>query len=215
MSSMPSSGFPTTKSSLQMRRLFRYANFMFGLYINAPPIHSLSSYKGESSHYFSCFRSHIFSQLWEGCFWKRTTLYDVGASYCLGHKNGMCRQPAKREILTVLHNNGFHKIAMTFCGCATDPDSHSFQIQLLRFGIFPATTENPKTAFTFASLDLLCQLSTQGKMSAYNFYVSMRNLTDNLDLYGWPVSPRINLIKKNTHFLLSLDTIRRTHTSYS
>jgi hypothetical protein len=86
-----------------------------------------------------------------------------------------------------MNNNGFHTILVAYCGCATDHNALSFQTQLLRARLFPATTENPKTAFTFASLDLLVQLSTQGKLSAYNYYISMRNLTDNLDLSGWPV----------------------------
>jgi hypothetical protein len=114
-------------------------------------------------------------------------LYDLGATYALGHGDTACRFPAKCEPLMVMGNNGFHKILISYCGCSSDHEALSFQNQLLRARIFPATTENPKTAFTFASLDLLVQLSTQGKLSVYNYYMSMRNLTDNLDLTGWPV----------------------------
>jgi hypothetical protein len=90
-----------------------------------------------------------------------------------------------------MHSNGFHKLAVVFCGCANDLGSLSYQNQLLRICLFPATTDNPKTAFTFSSLDLLAQLSTQGKISTYNFYISLRNLTDPLDLMNWPVSYKL------------------------
>ena len=86
-----------------------------------------------------------------------------------------------------MHTNGFHKLAVAFCGCATDVEGLSFQVQLLRSRLFPATTDKPKTAFTFSSLDLLANLSV-GKLSAHNFYIVMRSLTDSLDIIGWPVS---------------------------
>jgi hypothetical protein len=90
--------------------------------------------------------------------------------------------------MVIMHHNGFHRLTVSFCGCAQDEQSRVYGNQLLRHRLFPASSEQPKTAFTFQSLDLLCQLSSQAKVSAYNFYSSMRNLTDNPDLHGWPVS---------------------------
>ena len=78
------------------------------------------------------------------------------------------------------------------------------QVQLIRARLFPATTENPRTVFAFSMLDLLCQLSTQGKMSVYNFYMSMKNLTDNLDIESWPVSSIL------IPFIISTDAIWQT-----
>lgn len=89
--------------------------------------------------------------------------------------------------MTIMASNGFHRIAVVFCGCNSDSLAFQPQVQLLRARLFPASTELPKTAFTFTVLDLLCQISTQGKISAYHFYMGMRNLTDNLDVEGWQV----------------------------
>lgn len=133
----------------------------------------------------------ISKQVWKERFWAKTSLYDLGIVVYLGHGGNPCASPAKQEVITVMHSNGFHKLIAVFCGCFTDAESLSFQNQLLRSRLFPATTDNPKTAFTFSSLDLLAHLSTQGKMSAYNFYISMRNVTDPLDICGWPVSKHI------------------------
>jgi hypothetical protein len=119
----------------------------------------------------------------------------------LGHGGDLCSFPGKRETFTIMHSNGFHKLAVVFCGCAMDVESLSPQIQLLRSRLFPATTDKPKTAFTFSSLDLLAQLSTQGKLSAYNFYIAMRSLTDPLDIAGWPVSDRISKQKNEADSL--------------
>lgn len=95
-----------------------------------------------------------------------------------------------------MDSNGFHRLTVLFCGCSADPQSRNYANQLLRARLFPATNEHPRSAFTFRSLDLLCQLGNQAKVSAYNFYVSMRNLTDNLDLQGWPVSVHSHLTHK-------------------
>jgi hypothetical protein len=106
----------------------------------------------------------------------------------LGHEGRPCRLPARCELMTIMHSNGFHNISVTFCGCASDIRSAEYQNQLLRVQLFPASTDSPKTAFTFAALDLLHHLLTQGKISTYNFYNAMRNVTDAADLEGWPVS---------------------------
>jgi hypothetical protein len=96
--------------------------------------------------------------------------------------------PDRHELMLVMHLNGFHKLLVIFCGCATDSEGIAHQNQLLRAQLFPASTDTPKSAFTFASLDLLHNLSTQGKISTYNFYHAMRNITDAAELEGWPVS---------------------------
>jgi hypothetical protein len=96
--------------------------------------------------------------------------------------------PDRHELMMVMHVNGFHKLLVVFCGCATENEGIMHQNQLLHIQLFPASTDSPKSAFTFASLDLLHSLSTQGKVSTYNFYHAMRNITDAADLEGWPVS---------------------------
>lgn len=90
--------------------------------------------------------------------------------------------------MTVLHTNGFHKIDVQFCACSRNVEDHLERNQLLRARLFPASVETPKTAFTFATLDMLVQHSTQGKLSVYDYYHAMRQITDNYDLASWSVS---------------------------
>lgn len=77
---------------------------------------------------------------------------------------------------------------MAFCGCQTDLSSLLHRNQLLRVRLFPATSEKPATAFSFAALDLYVQESAQGKLSVYDYYLAMRQLTDNAQLEDWKVS---------------------------
>jgi hypothetical protein len=91
----------------------------------------------------------------------------------------------------VLHTNGFHKIRVVFCGCSSDQSTLLHRNQLLRSQLFPASPEIPKTAFTFQMLDLFCHLSTQGKLTTYDYYYSLLHLTDNTGVKHWNVSFRI------------------------
>lgn len=58
--------------------------------------------------------------------------------------------------------------------------------QLLDAQLFPASLQHPKTAFTFTLLDTLFALTMRGKISAYDYYVSLCSLTDNYDLSHIP-----------------------------
>lgn len=90
--------------------------------------------------------------------------------------------------MTILHVNGFHKVTVAFCGCSSDPESSFDRIQLMRARLFPASAILPQSAFTFACMDLLAQLNSQGKLSTYHFYEALHQLTDNTELDGWAVS---------------------------
>ncbi|KAG9223433.1 hypothetical protein CCMSSC00406_0007620 [Pleurotus cornucopiae] len=53
-------------------------------------------------------------------------------------------------------------------------------VPLLRFGLFPATTTDPRTAATFEVLRLFQILTFGSKVSGYEFYQSLVRLTNNL-----------------------------------
>src|ERR1700748_3214806 len=106
----------------------------------------------------------------------------------LGHDGAACCLPGRSDSLTVLHTNGFHKVHVVFCGCSSDEAALLDRNQLLRARLFPASPETPKTAFTFAMLDLFCHLSTQGKLTTHDYYLSLLHLTDNSGVDGWHVS---------------------------
>lgn len=52
------------------------------------------------------------------------------------------------------------------------------RIQLVRAGWFPTSYQWPQTAFTFEALDMFQRLSVQGKLSMYDFYVTLCLKTD-------------------------------------
>ncbi|KAF6744664.1 hypothetical protein DFP72DRAFT_825364, partial [Ephemerocybe angulata] len=52
-------------------------------------------------------------------------------------------------IMTVVHTNGFHHLPVYQCLC---PSAEGKDIQLLRMGLYPATSSEPQTAFTIQQL---------------------------------------------------------------
>lgn len=130
----------------------------------------------------------MISQRWEETHWSRSALVDYGVTLYMGHRGKPCPSPGRSEIMTLLHTNGFHRILVQFCACTRFLHARLERNQLLRARLFPASTEMPKTAFTFSCLDTMAQLSTQGKLSAYDYYHTLRQLTDNGDLKSWNVS---------------------------
>ena len=120
----------------------------------------------------------------------------LGLCIHLGHSGSRCRLPGRSETLTIIHTNGFHRVPIIFCGCSPDQSALMDRNQLLRLRLFPASPELPRTAVTFEVLDLFSQLSTQGKLSAYDFHLCLLHVTDNLELAGWPVSKRFKSLAK-------------------
>lgn len=55
-------------------------------------------------------------------------------------------------------------------------------------GWLPATLERPKTVCTFRALELFHMLSHRGKVTAYDYYVSLEKITDNIGGKGFTVS---------------------------
>lgn len=60
--------------------------------------------------------------------------------------------------------------------------------QLMLNGWLPATLERPKTVCTFRALELFHMLSHRGKVTAYDYYVSLEKITDNIGGKGFTVS---------------------------
>lgn len=52
--------------------------------------------------------------------------------------------------------------------------------QLMLNEWLPATLDRPKTVCTFRVLELFHMLSHRGKTTAYDFYMTLEKLTDNL-----------------------------------
>jgi CxC2 like cysteine cluster associated with KDZ transposases len=128
-------------------------------------------------------------QMWNGLFFQRTTLRDLGLRVQLGHAYGRScpsRFPANSNF-RVIHSNGIHQVAIDQCRCYDVP----LNKQLLRIGWWPATPLEPRTAATFEVLKHFHILNLQGKVTGYSFYQTLEYQTDNTGLQPPPVCPLI------------------------
>jgi len=103
----------------------------------------LSSHKHHPFH-------HV--RKWTGAYFERCSLGELGFTLYLGH--GMMRCPnapaaSKGRLLVIVNTNGIHKLNVEFCHCVHATDE---PFQLTSSGLFPATIDQPATAFTFTML---------------------------------------------------------------
>lgn len=119
-----------------------------------------------------------------GAFFRPTSLFDTGLVVHLGHGGEECHTPQVRgdglSSLTVVHTNGHHKVHVMYCQCHGDlrPDRH---VQLFDNGLFPATTEQPATAFTFPLLRQFQLFNMASKTSAWDYHQGLMRFTDAVD----------------------------------
>ncbi|KAJ7846652.1 hypothetical protein B0H13DRAFT_1646562, partial [Mycena leptocephala] len=116
-----------------------------------------------------------------GGFFEKTPLAALGLRVQLGHPVGKrCTgaEPGNKNFV-VLHTNGIHQVNVDFCGCTNSLNAGGQEIQLLRFGWFPATHECPRTAATLTVLDQFHQETIQAKTTMYDFYGVLEKLTNN------------------------------------
>lgn len=116
-------------------------------------------------------------QKWNGLFFEKTTLRDLGLCVQLGHVPGSAcvnPEPGPTEF-TVIHTNGIHVINLNYCGCSGAGNRRQ---QLLRREWFPASQVIPQTCCTFRVLESFQTTSVQSKISAYDFYGAIAKLTD-------------------------------------
>jgi hypothetical protein len=130
----------------------------------------------------------IHVQLWKqaGGYWEKEQLSALGLKIHLGHHGNTCNSPTSAD-MTILGLNSFHHVHVLFCGCSTESEERLEHNQLIAAGLFPATFQAPRTAFTFELLDYLVTFSGRGKSSTYDFHQALRSLTDACDLETWPV----------------------------
>lgn len=118
-------------------------------------------------------------QHWTGTHFERTNLGDLGLILCLGHATLRCPNAptdSKERPTVIVHTNGIHKLDVEYCYCAYAADEPT---QLASAGLFPATTEKPETAFTFAVLKEFHAHTLSSKKSAYDYYIALQKLTNN------------------------------------
>ncbi|KAF9002596.1 hypothetical protein BDZ89DRAFT_1146427 [Hymenopellis radicata] len=87
-------------------------------------------------------------QVWRDECWNRTSLYDMGLVYQVGHQSGRCINPDQTpRSMSVIHVNGIHTVRYMYCSCDISDYENKWQ-QLLRNGWYPATTPYPATCAT-------------------------------------------------------------------
>jgi hypothetical protein len=171
-----------------MPGVFTWPHAVRRVHMLPPPPHSLPPDRGTypaGDSTLGC-RSHL-SQMWTSGRFTRTTMYELGAMFRVGHPGGSPCDNSRlgASVFTVLHTNGMHRVRVSFCGCSGGPERWR---QLMRCRLWPATTHDPKTVATF---DLLCQfdqMNAFGHINATDFYAALAHLTDAKREVPLPVS---------------------------
>ncbi|SJL16269.1 uncharacterized protein ARMOST_19789 [Armillaria ostoyae] len=122
---------------------------------------------------------------WNGTFFERISLKDIGLHVQLNHHSMCCKLPVLcHQDFEVLHTNGIHQVAVDYCGCERQIPHH---IQLLRCGWYPASQLRPRMCASMRLLEFFHLLSLCSKLSVYDFYRTLEKLTSNTGM-GVPKS---------------------------
>lgn len=111
-----------------------------------------------------------------GCFVRRN-LKQLGMLVQLGHPRGEgCSAPRSGPSNFInIHSTGIQPVSIIYCACLNAPPR---RIQLMRFGWFPGTVEDPHTAATMNCLRDFHVKNLQSAQSAYDYYGSLKLLSD-------------------------------------
>ena len=93
--------------------------------------------------------------------------------------------PQDQSCLIVVHTSGVHFCDVRYCSC---PGSEDLHLQLACADLFTATTEQPRTAFTFQMLDEFIRDNVECGTSAMNYYSKLWRNTSNAFPHLVPVS---------------------------
>lgn len=114
-------------------------------------------------------------------------LADLGLQFHLGHGGRICPKPRDGpKDFRVFDTSGAHRISIAYCGCTPLTKEQRLR-QLLRAGWFPGTITRPQTVFTFDLLDMFHELTLQSKTTLYDFYHTIIQRTDKMQLGKIPV----------------------------
>lgn len=120
----------------------------------------------------------VIFQEWTGEFWETATLSSLGLVYQLGHGGGRCLFPdSKIREMVVLDYPYVHCVKYQFCHCKKSDTTPPLQ-QLLRNRWYPATTVDPGTCATFATLETFRLENVVGNMNVSDFVTTMERRTN-------------------------------------
>lgn len=125
-------------------------------------------------------------------FYKPITIKDLGYVLDIGHNGRPCPQnsnikhwfatsAAYDQLLVVVDVSGVYDVPIRWCQCKGQTDKSLRYHLLLRMGLYPTSTTNPKTVFTFQCLDHFHMDIMECNTPASAFYSKLRRLTDDWD----------------------------------
>ncbi|KAF8162287.1 hypothetical protein K438DRAFT_1775989 [Mycena galopus ATCC 62051] len=174
----------------------------------APISHTSCASCEEDSPLFRCA-----NQKWNGEYFDRLSLYELGLVTQLGHPPGYSCPSARaaHKDFVVIDVTGIHNVRVQFCEC----DSRvKHRQQLMRMRWWPATVKDPQTCATFAVVKLFQIINCLGKVSAYDFVRSLELLTNNDGLTPPPDRRRsFRHIVRQYRMLLMMKRAGRGHSS--
>jgi CxC2 like cysteine cluster associated with KDZ transposases len=124
-------------------------------------------------------------------YFTRKDISTLGVAIHLGHNGERCPNSSGEVLFTVVDSNGVHSTRLSYCGCVGSGEKFK---QLTRARLFPATTRDPRTAFTFSVLKQFHLHNLESKKSAYDYLGALRRLSDNAFTADVPVSIQCMII---------------------
>ena len=89
-------------------------------------------------------------------------------------------------MITIVHTNGFHRLPLFPCFCANAQPLH---LQLLKGGLYPATSDDPQTVFTLRLLKHFHLSKVDSHLSVEHYCALLRRLTN----YVFPSHAMVSL----------------------
>ncbi|KZT01724.1 uncharacterized protein LAESUDRAFT_663379 [Laetiporus sulphureus 93-53] len=120
-----------------------------------------------------------FAEKWTGSYFKRVNLSDLGLVIHLGHGRSPCPNASveDKQKLKIVDRNGIQTGFILYCSC---PGHQPKCLQLLEHQLFPASAEQPHTAFTFQVLKHFHAETTCSRTTAYDYIKQLQKLTDGI-----------------------------------
>lgn len=112
---------------------------------------------------------------WNETHFDTYSLDDLNLVMYLGHGGQSCSASLKPKAMVIIHTNGIHRRSVQFCDC-NNLIPNVEQLMLAR--LFPATLSSPATAFTFELLETFHQLTHSSKITAYDYFDTLKKMTD-------------------------------------
>jgi hypothetical protein len=120
-----------------------------------------------------------------------------------------------RTGFVVVDIDSIQEVNLSFCMCQHPDQVGEPWQQLMRHELFPATSMQPHTAFTFRLLRFLHSLTLQSKVNAYDYYLAIQNRTDGAGLAARKVSRSRFLAVVPTNLKLILGPLRSLQKSHT